>query len=166
MTKPQKKAATGALNTLRHSLSIEEWSQALQTVKTQHGQANSGHNTNDEHDQRATGQPRHPAVRRCLLRVDRGESAPGIYIVRSRDISDGGIRIIHGGTLKPDTICCVIIESTTGQSIAVGGTIAWCNPVKGMDTPAYELGIRFYETIDASPFAEQPDSAQDAQDAA
>ena len=166
MTKPQKHSTTGALNTLRHSLSVDEWRDALQTVKTQHDRAASAHNTHDEHDQRATDQTRHPAVRRCLLRIDRGDTAPGIYIVRSRDISDGGIRIIHGGTLKPDTICCVIIESTAGQSIAAGGTVAWCNPVKGTDTPAYELGIRFYQPIDASPFAEQNTLNEDAQDAA
>ena len=162
MTKPSKPHATGALNTLRHSLSTDEWRNALQNAKTQRNQTHPSNDTAAEQDQRAPGQPRHLAVRRCLLRIDRGDAAPGIYIVRSRDISAGGIRIIHGGTLKPDTICCVIIESTTGQSTAAGGTIAWCNPVKGTDTPAYELGIRFYEPIDASPFAEQSDSAEDA----
>lgn len=159
MTQPNKPSSTGALNTLRHSLSADEWSQALQTAKAQLGQEPK----HVDQDQRASHQPRHQTVRRCLLRVDRGDDAtPGIYLVRSRDISDGGARILHGGPIDPDTICCMIIESTTGQSTAVGGTIAWCNPVKGTDAPAYELGIRFYEPIDASCFAEHTDEAEDA----
>lgn len=162
MTKPNKPPATGALNTLRQSLSADEWAQALQTAKSQRAQPNPAAQTESTQDQRAANQPRHQAVRRCLLRIDRGDASPGIYLVRSRDISNGGIRILHGGTIKPDTLCCVIIESTTGQSTAVGGTIAWCNPVKGADTPAYELGIRFYEPIDASCFAEYNDEAEDA----
>jgi len=156
MTEPTKHNSTGALNTLRHSLSADEWHEALRTAKDQYDRATPAS------DQRTTDQPRHRAVRRCLLRIDRGETAPGIYLVRSRDISNGGIRIIHGGPLKPDTLCCVIIESTAGQSIAAGGTIAWCNPVKNTDPPAYELGIRFYEPIDASPFAETDEEAQAA----
>ncbi len=156
MTKPTKPSATGALNTLRHSLSADEWREALQSAKDQHGQATA------PSDQRATDQTRHPAVRRCLLRIDRGDAAPGIYIVRSRNISDGGIRIIHGGPIKAETVCCVIIESTAGQSLAAGGCIAWCNPVKNTDPPAYELGIRFYGLIDASPFADRDQNAEEA----
>jgi len=159
MTKPKKQSATGALNTLMNSLSTDEWSSALQTAKTQH----DPHADQYGQDQRDANQKRHPSVRRCLLRIDRGEdTTPGIYLVRSRDISDGGIRILHGGPIDTDTICCVIIESTAGQSTAVGGTVAWCNPVKSTETPAYELGIRFYEPIDASPFADHIEEAEDA----
>lgn len=148
-----------AENTLRHSLSVEEWTQALETARSQRGQS-------PEHfgeEQRSANQPRHQAVRRCLLRIDRGEDAsPDIYLVRTRDISDGGARLLHGGAIEPDTICCIIIESNTGRSTAAGGAIAWCNPVKGSSTPAFELGIRFYEPIDASCFAEFQDRAEDA----
>lgn len=156
MTQQKKPNATGALNTLRHSLSAEKWHNALQSAKEQQAQAACAQ------DQRTTDQPRHQAVRRCLLRIDRGQSAPGIYIVRSSDISDGGARIIHGGPIKPDTVCCVIIETTTGQTLAAGGTIAWCNPVKNTDPSAYELGIRFYKPIDASPFADHDENAEEA----
>jgi hypothetical protein len=155
MTKPKPISATGALNTLRHSLSNDEWHDALNAAQSQRSQ------TPATHDQRAADQPRHPAIQRCLLRVDRGDSAPGIYIVRSRDISTNGIRILHGGPLKPETACCVIIESNDGRSIATTCVVAWCNPVTGTDSPAYELGMRFNEPIDASPFAQQDDGTQD-----
>jgi PilZ domain-containing protein len=155
MTKPKLTSATGALNTLRHSLSDDEWRDALDAAQSQHSQPPA------TREQRATDQPRHAAIRRCLLRVDRGDSAPGIYIVRSRDISTNGIRILHGGPIKPETSCCVIIESNDGTSIAAAGEVAWCNPVTGTDPPAYELGIRFYEPIDANPFAQQDDDTQD-----
>jgi PilZ domain len=156
MPKPAKPTGTGALNTLNHCLSAEQWRAALAAATSQRSRAEP------QHDQRAQGQPRHHAIRRCLLRVDRGGSAPGIYLVRSRDISHGGLCVIHGGPLKPDTLCCVIIESNAGQSLAAGGSVAWCNPVKGTDPPAYELGIRFYEPIDASPFAGLDQDTHDA----
>ncbi|MEZ6190829.1 MAG: PilZ domain-containing protein [Phycisphaerales bacterium] len=147
---------TGALNTLRQSLSVEEWQQALASAKAQRASAAP------ELDRRDRQQKRHQAVRRCLLRVDRGEAAPGIYVVRSSDISSGGLRLIHGGAIDPDTICCVIIETEQGQSIAAGGVVAWCNPIDDTDPPAYELGVRFYTPIDADIFADQSDPAEEA----
>lgn len=154
--KPVKPTRTGALNTLRHCLSADEWRAALETAKAQRGDAVPGH------DQRDPEQPRYPTVKRCLLRVDRGESAPGIYLVRSCDISAGGIRVIHGGPIGEQTVCAVIIESDAGQCLVAGGVVAWCNPIKNTDPPAYELGIRFYEPIDARPFAGQDEDAEDA----
>lgn len=154
--KPVKPTRTGALNTLRHCLSADEWRAALETAKAQRSDAVPGH------DQRDPEQPRYQTVKRCLLRIDRGESAPGIYLVRSSDISSGGIRVIHGGPIGEQTVCAVIIESDAGQSLVVGGTVAWCNPIKNTDPPAYELGIRFYEPIDARPFAGQDEDAEDA----
>lgn len=156
MTPPKPQKNTGALNTLRQTLSVEEWQQALQNAKAQRASGGPGL------DRRDTQQPRHRAVRRCLLRVDRGESAPGIYVVRSSDISSGGLRLIHGGAIAPDAVCCVIIESEQGRSLAAGGVVAWCNPIDDTDPSAYELGVRFYAPIDADGFAEQPGASEEA----
>jgi len=156
MTRPQRPKATGALNTLRHTLSEAQWESALQAAKSQWGSDPS------KQDQRDPDQPRHRAIRRCLLRIDRGEASPGLYLVRSSDISAGGIRIIHGGPAKPQTVCAVIIESTQDQSTLAGGLIAWCTPVKGTDPPAYEIGIRFHQLIDTAPFVPQQDETDAA----
>ena len=154
MTTPKRKHSTGALNTLHQSLTAEDWQNALEAVKAQRA------NGKPAQDRRDVKQTRHQAVRRCLLRVDRGETAPGIYVVRSSDISDGGIRMVHGGPIKPDTVCCVIIEAEGGLSAAIGGVVAWCNTIDDTTPPAFELGIRFFEPIDASGFAgqDQPDA--------
>lgn len=160
---PQKPAKnTGALNTLRQSLSVEEWQKALASAKAKHTPGAPAASGAPELDRRDTKQTRHQVVRRCLLRIDRGEAAPGIYVVRSSDISSGGLRLIHGGAIDPDTICCVIIETEQGQSIAAGGVVAWCKPIDDTDPPAYELGVRFYAPIDADIFAEQSDPAEEA----
>lgn len=156
MNQPNPSRHTGALNTLRQTLSVDEWQQALQNAKAQRASGAPGL------DRRDTQQTRHQAVRRCLLRVDRGESVPGIYVARSSDISSGGLRLIHGGAIDQDTVCCVIIETEQGQSLAAGGVVAWCNPIDDTDPPAYELGIRFYQPIDASGFAENPGDAEEA----
>ena len=156
MTPPKRKHSTGALNTLHQSLTAEDWHKALAAAKAQRV------NGKPDQDRRNAKQPRHQAVCRCLLRVDRGETAPGIYVVRSSDISDGGIRLVHGGPIKPDSVCCVIIETDQGLSTAIGGVIAWCNPIDDTMPPAFELGVRFYEPIDANGFAGQDQRNIDA----
>lgn len=155
-TKSKSKQSTGALNTLHQSLTVEDWQMALEAVKARHK------NGKPKKDRRDPKQTRHQTIRRCLLRVDRGETAPGIYMVRSRDISDGGMRLVHGGPVKPDSICCVIIETDQGLSTAIGGVAAWCNPIADTTPPAFELGIRFYEPIDAGGFAGQDNPSVDA----
>ncbi len=142
----------GALNTLSHSLTIDQWQQALESAKRYRSELSF------YEDRRDPSQTRHDTVRRCLLRVDRGDAAPGLYVVRSRDISDGGIRIVHGGQVKPQSVCCIIIETENGQSIAAGGEVSWCNPIKDDSVDAYELGIQFYVPINASCFGPVSDS--------
>jgi hypothetical protein len=157
MPQPTPKNPSGALNTLNQSLSVEEWQQALAVAKERAGQRRV------DEDRRDLNRPRHEAVRRCLLRVDRGESAaPGLYVVRSRDISDGGMRLVHGGRIRPGSICCVIIETESGDHLAAGGEVSWCNPIDGAAAAAYELGIRFYAPIDASRFAPRTEPNEDA----
>ena len=162
MTTPKPQKNTGALNTLRQTLGADEWQQALETAKAQRASGTQGVSGVSDLDRRDTQQPRHQAVRRCLLRVDRGESAPGIYVVRSSDISSGGLRLIHGGAIPKDTVCCVIIETEQGRSLAAGGVVVWCNPIDDTDPPAYELGIRFYQPIDAGGFGDNPGDAEEA----
>ncbi len=156
MKSPKPNSARGALNTLIHSLTAGEWTQALEAAKKQSAGACDGENRRD------SAHPRHQAVCRCLLRVDRGEAAPGLYVVRSRDISDVGMRLIHGGPIEPETVCCVIIQTEGGQSLAAGGVVAWCQPIASTEPGAYELGVRFYQPIDAGRFAQMPLPDEDA----
>lgn len=149
------KKGTGALNTLSQTLTEEEWENALNAAKAQHTVEMPSQ------DRRNPSHIRHQTVRRCLLRVNRGDVTPGLYVVRTRDISDGGLRLIHGGPIKPDAICCVIIETDGGQTLAAGGNIAWCNPISDTNPPAYEMGISFCQPIDASIFSNQSASSED-----
>lgn len=146
MSKQNGQRSTGALNTLRQTLSEDEWREALSVVKARRN------GTARVEDRRDEDQPRHEVVRRCLLRVDRGDRAPGLYVCRTKDISGGGACLLHGGLIEPGSICCVIFETDAGPSLAVGGEIAWYDPIKGTSPTAYEVGIRFYQPIDAERF--------------
>ena len=156
MAKRDNHHPTGALNTLRHTLSEDQWEDALEHAKAKR-KPNAVHA-----EQRDPNQLRHETVKRCLLRVAKDDGPPGIYLVRSVDISSGGIRVIHGGNIPPESICAVIIESVDDRSIAAGGVTAWCNPIKDTDPPAFELGIRFHEPIDISPFTDSTGAEEDA----
>ena len=56
----------------------------------------------------------------------------------------------------------MIIEAEQGRSIAAGGVVSWCNPIDDTTHSAFELGIRFYRSIDASVFAQQVEEDADA----
>ncbi len=148
---------TGALNTFTHSLSEDEWRGALARVKAQRKTA-----VEPDKDRRSATSTRRDAVRRCLLRVDRGQNPAGIYVVRTVDISETGARVLHGGPIEPDTACCLIIETNGRGSVASGGVVAWCKPVEGLDLPAYEIGLRFNTTIDADLIIEDPPTSEEA----
>jgi hypothetical protein len=156
MARQDPAKSSGALNTLRHCLSEQQWRDALRTAKSQKP------TDTFEQDQRDPGQPRQVAVRRCLLRVAREGRAPGIYLVRSSDICVQGVRVIHGGPIKPRTLCAVIIESTADYSLVAGGEVAWCNGIKDTDPPAYEIGIRLHQPIDTAAFVDGRDDGGQA----
>lgn len=40
--------------------------------------------------------------------------------------------------------------------------MAWCKPIDKTTPPAYQMGIRFYEPIDADHFAESASASEEA----
>lgn len=92
----------------------------------------------------------HPRVQydcRCLLRMN---AQAGTYIVRTRDISAGGLCFVHGQPLRPSTRCTIAIQSDLGPGRIVSAVVAWCKEVDlfDPDVEAYEIGIKFDALID------------------
>jgi len=63
---------------------------------------------------------------RCLLRLS---GLAGTYIVRSRDISAGGLRFVHGQPLNPSTRCTIALQSDAGPGRILSAVVAWCNEI-------------------------------------
>lgn len=88
---------------------------------------------------------------RCLLRLN---SSAGTYIVRSQDISSGGLRFVHGQPLRASTRCTIALQSDNGPGRILSAVVAWCKEIEFFDpdVEAYEIGIKFDTAIDVRPF--------------
>lgn len=94
---------------------------------------------------------RHEYACRCLLRLS---DAAGTYVVRSRDISAGGIRFVHGHRLRPSTRSTIVLQPEAGLGKIISAVVAWCNPIEfyDEDIEAYEVGVKFDQPIDVRAF--------------
>ncbi|MFK7791026.1 MAG: PilZ domain-containing protein [Phycisphaeraceae bacterium] len=91
---------------------------------------------------------------RCLLRLN---SAAGTYIVRSQDISSGGLRFVHGHPLRASTRCTIALQSDHGPGRILSAVVAWCKEIEFYDpeVEAYEVGIKFDTPIDIRGFVSE-----------
>lgn len=94
---------------------------------------------------------RTPFACRCLVRLN---GAAGTYIVRSQDISSGGLRFVHGQPLRASTRCTIALQADSGPGRILSAVVAWCKEIEFFDTDveAYEIGVKFDSVIDVRPF--------------
>ena len=102
--------------------------------------------------------PRKTYECRCLLRLN---SAAGTFIVRSRDISSGGLRFVHGQPLRASTRCTIALQSENGPGRILSAVVAWCKEIEFFDpdVEAWEVGIKFDDPIDIRPYTEDGGAA-------
>ena len=95
---------------------------------------------------------------RCLLRLS-GQA--GTFIVRTQDISSGGLRFVHGHPLRPSTRCTIALQSDAGPGRILSAVVAWCKEIEifDPDVDAFELGLKFDTPIDTRPFIGGDDAA-------
>ena len=83
------------------------------------------------------------------------------YVVRPRNISSGGISVIHGFFVYPDTPCRVQVRRLDGDHEQATGLVVDCCCVKGR---AHEVKIKFDNQLEIENFAvvEPPETAKDS----
>lgn len=69
--------------------------------------------------------------------------------VACRNLSRGGIGILHAGYVHPGTVCVVHLPRTTGPVSILPGVVVRCAHRGGM---VHELGIRFDQRIDLAEY--------------
>ena len=128
-------------------VSDQQWLAILERV--QRGQPALQETTEVENSRRL--HPRQKFECRCLLRLS---GTAGTYIVRSQDISAGGLRFVHGHPLRPSTRCTIALQSDNGPGRILSAVVAWCKEIEfyDPDVEAYEVGIKFDSAIDIRPF--------------
>ncbi|MEM7624288.1 MAG: PilZ domain-containing protein [Planctomycetota bacterium] len=134
---------------IRSYLAEPDWDAAVQRIEYDRRHAPSY----VERERRAGGR-RHVAVINCLVRFARDGAPHGIALVRTRNISAGGVSVIHGQALPIGTACQLAIEATHGQGVVMKATVARSREVNGADLSqaGFEIGLAFAEPIDISAF--------------
>lgn len=74
-----------------------------------------------------------------------------VFNVACRNLSSGGIGVLHSSYMHKGTRCFVTLPRNDGQRVAVEGTIVRCVHVSGT---IHEIGIKFLKPIDAKHFIE------------
>lgn len=76
------------------------------------------------------------------------QGAPTVVRVAARDISCGGMSVLHSGFVYPSTPCRLILPCTSGESnqLKVSGSVVRCLHMQGR---IHEIGVKFDKPIDA-----------------
>ncbi len=87
-----------------------------------------------------------------IIDVEHPGGSTARYAVRSRNISTGGIGLLHGGYVYPDSSCEVLLPRLDGRWERIPARIAWARSVKGT---IHEVGVEFEEQVDIRNFVEE-----------
>lgn len=100
-------------------------------------------------DRRDLDALRYPWVRPAAIRVVHPGGNATSHLVRTRNVSIGGLGFIHSSFLYPNTPCHLAMRTIHGESVAVPGRILWCRHVSGR---SHELGVRFGRLLEIKEF--------------
>lgn len=137
-------------DSLRLWISDRQWMRMLQQIERDSQQYT-------EDDRRDPSDTRFGVSFRCVIRIGQGSDSAGIYLVRTRDLSAGGIGFMHSQSVPTKTRCTFALQSEDGRGRIVAGQVAWCRPLRHMQTdqPVYAVGLQFDKPIDVKPFVSQ-----------
>lgn len=68
----------------------------------------------------------------------------GAYLVLTRNLSAGGLALIHGGYLHPGTKCRMMLATIQGVNVVLGGRVRRCRHIRGS---LHEIGVEFSAPI-------------------
>jgi hypothetical protein len=79
------------------------------------------------------------------------------YVVRSRNLSPGGIGFIHGSFIHVGSLCRVILKDTNSKVVCLDGTIKHCGLI---ESTAHDIGVQFNKEIDLQDFIKPGEERQ------
>lgn len=102
-------------------------------------------------DRRQKDSTRYPFNRRIALRLNHPGGGNDGFVVRTRNLSSGGIAIVHGGFLHSGASCHVAMARLDGQGVGIAAEATWCRLIGGK---THEIGLRFTHSIAIGDFIE------------
>jgi len=123
---------------------VTELLDQLDAQEPQGGRAVNGKRRNDRFPFR------HFCTRLSVLHPGGGR---GDFLIPTRDISETGISILHGGYLHLGTDCTLELPALWSANINVDGAIVRCDHVMGV---IHQIAVMFYNKIDPTHFVDNP----------
>lgn len=100
-------------------------------------------------EKRKSPRHRHCVLATITIRTQNQGLTENYFLIRTRNISEGGMGFLHGAFVYPGSGVTAILQDTQGQPIAIEGAVARCNHVAGK---VHEIGVRFKRTIRVEDF--------------
>lgn len=139
-------------------LSEQQWGNLIAVME-----AGKGPTVPATRDRRDLDTVRYPFVRRAALRISHPGGTVTTHLVRTRNLSTGGVGFIHGAFLYPQTTCHVALQTRHGESVALSGQVGWCRHVSGK---SHEIGVRLNQVIQVDEFVPPEEMEKAKADAA
>lgn len=86
---------------------------------------------------------------RALMTVVDDVGSARHFVVAPRNISAGGVAVLHGGFVHPGTRCIISMRRMDRTAQSVSARVARCSHLKGH---LHDLGIRFDQRVDPEKF--------------
>ncbi|MEE9404742.1 MAG: PilZ domain-containing protein [Algisphaera sp.] len=93
----------------------------------------------------------------CMLRTELKNGLVGVHLVTTRNLSRGGLSVLHGEALEVGASCVLALQPPEGPGMVMNASVEWCrsiDPTTENDGQAYEIGLRFQSELDVTPFLE------------
>lgn len=88
---------------------------------------------------------------KALMTIISGAGNTRHYVVAPRNISAGGVAMLHGGFVHPGTKCIVSMRCMDRSVQSISGQVARCSHLRGH---LHDLGVRFNERVDPERFVD------------
>ncbi len=89
---------------------------------------------------------------KLVIDVEHPGGSVARFAVRSRNISTGGMGLLHGGFIYANSFCSTMLPRLDGQWVRIPSRVAWAKPVKGT---IHEVGLQFEEKINIADFVDK-----------
>ncbi len=141
---------------LRVWLSDQQWMSILERIERRSRAGEPVDFAPAEDERREPSDPRRPITARCLIRVGSYGEEAGTFLVRTRNISSGGLGFVHNHDLKAGSRCTIALQLDDGQGMILSGRIAWCREVLQLEVEqaAFEIGVQFDRPIALGNFSD------------
>lgn len=74
------------------------------------------------------------------IHIEHPEGGASSFLAFGRNLSTGGISVLHGGFLHVGSRCTVILITHAGKMFSIAGVVQHCRHLQGM---SHEVGIQF-----------------------